>query len=212
VGLPIVEVDGVEFPVSEAAVNAAAVDGVSIVNARACEFAELVLGDQLQVPVTCSGVGGSITMVSAGGVSQRMFELAVMALRAGGATVTVSTGLVSVVAPEGDNDDRRDVTALETPGGDLLVDDTGANVAAAPSDRRGILFDAGRAVLELSGDDETVGPVAAALGLDVDVVGLDGRAFAVGRPVDLATVAASGAGARERCGVDSDGSLRRNGG
>jgi hypothetical protein len=185
VGLPIVEVDGVEFPVSEAAVNAAAVDGVSIVNARACEFAELVLGEQLQVPVTCSGVGGSITMVSAGGVSQRMFELAVMALRAGGATVTVSTGLVSVVAPEGDNEDRRDVTALETPGGDLLVDDTGANVAAAPSDRRGILFDAGRAVLELSGDDETVGPVAAALGLDVDVVGLDGRVFAVGRPVDL---------------------------
>jgi hypothetical protein len=99
--------------------------------------------------------------------------------------VTVSTGLVSVVAPEGDNEDRRDVTALETPGGDLLVDDTGANVAAAPSDRRGILFDAGRAVLELSGDDETVGPVAAALGLDVDVVGLDGRVFAVGRPVDL---------------------------
>jgi hypothetical protein len=50
-----------------------------IVNARACEFAELVLGEQFQVPVTCSGVGGSITMISNGRVSQRMFELAVMA-------------------------------------------------------------------------------------------------------------------------------------
>jgi hypothetical protein len=185
VRLSIVEVEGVDLAVSEGAVRAASVEGVSVVNARACEFAELVFGDQLQVPVSCSGVGGSITMISSGGVSQRMFELAVLALRAGGATVTITTGLVSVVAPEGDNEERRDVTAIEAPSGDFLVDDSGADAAAVPSSPRGIQFDAGRSVLELSGDAENLRSVASSLGVAVDVFGVDGRAFAVGRAVDL---------------------------